>query len=354
MSGLGGSLHHLHWAVRFMPYPAHSHAWAEACLVWPAWQLRGWLRRARTTSGAILRRFARATLPPFLLNPLRWAYHLAVRPHAEWEYVPEGWGREQRDPNVGWDSGVVDAHRAIWNRWLEAVEGSGPLGVDFWRYMREAQGEGELERNLGWAHNHVMTFGYVLARTAQAQETISVLDWGGGVGQYYPLARALLPDVQMDYHCKDVPVLSAAGRELLPEITFYDDDSCLNRRYDLVLASGSLQYVKSWRDALRGLAGATQRYLLLTRTTTVAQSPSFVVVQRPQPYGFGSDVLERFLNRDEVLECADGAGLRLVREFVMLDETPAAGVPEQARYRGFLFESASCPFDPCPSRPRPS
>jgi hypothetical protein len=62
------------------------------------------------------------------------------------------------------------------------------------------------------------------------------------------------------------------------------------------------------------------------------------VVQRAQPYGFGTDVLEWFLNRDEILECTAGAGLRLVREFVMLDETPAAGVPEQARYRGFLFE----------------
>jgi hypothetical protein len=49
-------------------------------------------------------------------------------------------------------------------------------------------------------------------------------------------------------------------------------------------------------------------------------------------------VLEWFLNRRELLECAEGAGLSLVREFMMLDSTPARGVPEQARYRGFLFE----------------
>jgi trans-aconitate methyltransferase len=77
-----------------------------------------------------------------------------------------------------------------------------------------------------------------------------------------------------------VPVLSAVGRGLLPEVTFYDNDSCLDRRYDLVLAGGSLQYVEEWQDALRGLAGATQRYLLLTRMPTVAQNPSFVVLQR--------------------------------------------------------------------------
>jgi hypothetical protein len=70
----------------------------------------------------------------------------------------------------------------------------------------------------------------VLARTGHGRERISVLDWGGGVGQYFPLARALLPEVKIDYHCKDVPVLASVGRELLPEISFYDDDPCLDRR----------------------------------------------------------------------------------------------------------------------------
>lgn len=268
-------------------------------------------------------------------------YHRLRRVQPEWEYVPEGWQRQRSDPGVGWHVGTVaDAHRAVWSRWLDAVDGTGPLGVDFWRYMRESRRNGDFERNWGFAHNLVMTFGYVLARTAHAREAISVLDWGGGVGQYYPLAKALLPDVQIDYHCKDVPVLSAVGRELLPDVTFYDDDSCLDRRYDLVFASGSLQYVEDWRGALRGLGQAAQRHLLLMRTSTIDHNPSFVVVQRAQSYGFGTDVLEWFLNRNELLDCASSAGVRLVRELVMLDKTPAAGVPEQARYRGFLFESA--------------
>jgi putative methyltransferase (TIGR04325 family) len=137
-----------------------------------------------------------------------------------------------------------------------------------------------------------------------------------------------------------VPVLTAVGRELLPEVTFYDDNSCLDRRYDLVLAAGSLHYVEDWRGALVGLAGATQRYLLFTRVPTIIHSQSFVALQWGQPFGFGTDLQQWFLNRHELLECAAGAGLRLVREFVMLDQTPAAGAPEQARYRGFFFEPA--------------
>jgi putative methyltransferase (TIGR04325 family) len=265
-----------------------------------------------------------------------------VRRRAEqptWEYIPEGWSRQQVAEPDGWhDRSVAERHRAIWDRWLGVLSGTGALGVDFWMYLRDAELGSGFETNLAFAHNVVMTFGYVLARTAHSRQRISVLDWGGGVGQYFPLARALLPEVEIEYHCKDVPTLTAVGRDLLPEVTFHDDDSCLDRRYDLVLVSSSLQYIEQWRDALRRLAGATQNYLLLTRTPTVANYPSFLVVQRGQPYGFGADVLQWFLNRDELLECAAGADLRLAREFVMLDATPAKGVPEQARSRGFLFE----------------
>lgn len=282
-----------------------------------------------------------AVFPPVIISATRHVGRGLRGQKPTWEFVPEGWARQQLDTYIGWDVGTVgEAHRAIWKRWLEMVSGTGALGVDFWMYLHNAERGAEFEPNLAFAHNLVMTFGYVLARTAQARQPISVLDWGGGVGQYFPLARALAPDVQIDYHCRDVPVLTAVGRELLPEVTFYDDDSCLDRRYDLVLAGGSLQYVEDWQNALRRLAGATQRYMLLTRTPTVAENQSFVVLQRGQPFGFGTDVLEWFLNRYEILECATGAGLRLVREFVMLDQTPAAGAPEQARYRGFLFEPA--------------
>jgi putative methyltransferase (TIGR04325 family) len=239
----------------------------------------------------------------------------------------------------GWhDGSVAERHRAIWERWLDVLAGTGALGVDFWMYLRAAELGTGFETNLAFAHNVVMTLGYVLARTAHSQQRISVLDWGGGVGQNFPLARTLLPEVEIEYHCKDVPTLTAVGRDLLPDVTFHDDDSCLERSYDLVLASSSIQYIERWRDALRKLAGSTERFLLLTRTPTVDQNESFVVIQRGQPYGFGTDVLEWFLNRRELLDCAEGASLGLVREFMMLDSTPARGVPEQARYRGFLFE----------------
>jgi len=126
----------------------------------------------------------------------------------------------------------------------------------------------------GW-HNAVLTFGYVLARAARGGE-VSVLDWGGGPGHYYVLARALLPEVELDYHSRDLPRLVALGREVLPEATFHDDDSCLERTYDLVVASDSLQYAREVEAALARLASAAAPWLFVAQLPVAENAAAFV------------------------------------------------------------------------------
>ena len=48
-------------------------------------------------------------------------------------------------------------------------------------------------------------FGYVLALAARTNRGLTVLDYGGNLGDYYWLAEALVPDVELDYHCKELP-----------------------------------------------------------------------------------------------------------------------------------------------------
>jgi hypothetical protein len=38
--------------------------------------------------------------------------------------------------------------------------------------------------DLPWTHDSVMSYAYVLALTTRHRERLSVLDWGGGVGQF--------------------------------------------------------------------------------------------------------------------------------------------------------------------------
>jgi putative methyltransferase (TIGR04325 family) len=148
----------------------------------------------------------------------------------------------------------------------------------------------------------------------------------------------VLPGVDIDYTCRDLPILAERGRELFPEATFVFDDSCLDRRYDLVLASSSLHYSENWRGTLAGLARATGRYLLVTRVPLALSNPSFVVLQRAQRHGYGTEYLGWVLNRDELLAAAHDRGLRLVREFLLDAKFAAEGAPESPTpHGGFLF-----------------
>jgi putative methyltransferase (TIGR04325 family) len=263
----------------------------------------------------------------------------AAGPPPEWEYVPEGWERARLDPAVkGWDvDAVVEANRAKWPAYLEALQGAAPLGV----YHEAVSGEG-VEVHDHSAHNMLVSYAYVLALAAHGSDRVSVLDWGGGAGHYEVLSRAVLPaGVELEYHCKDVPGLAALGRELLPHATFHDDDSCLGRRYDLVLASGSLQYSEDWAADLGRLGAAAGRYLYVTRLPVALRSGSFVVLQRAYAYGYDTEYLGWVVSRADLLARARGSGLELVRELLLEARFSAAGAPEDpVGHRGFLFRPA--------------
>src|SRR5206468_2207024 len=136
----------------------------------------------------------------------------------------------------------------------------------------------------------------------RGRERLSLLDWGGGIGHYGVLSEALMPEVPVDYYCKDLPVLCAAGRETYPRGKFIEsEEECLGRSYDVVLCSNAIQYSRDWRQTLRFLAGVTGGYLYLARVPVVRSSASFVVVQRPHAAGYRTEYPGWFLNRGELL-----------------------------------------------------
>lgn len=252
---------------------------------------------------------------------------------SEWEYVPEGWDREV----PGWDAGgVADAYARKWPSFLEAIAGSGPLGV-----YHETREDAPILREDAAAHNLVLSFAYVLTLAAHGRDRLSVLDWGGGLGHYHALARALVPDVALEWHCREVPSVAATGREVNPAVVFFADDTCLEHEYDLVLASSSLQYAVDWRERLAGLARATRGLLFVTRLPVARSSDSFVVLQRAQPYGYRTEYLGWVVSQQELLAQARTLGLVLVRELVVDGWFTAEGSPESPiGHRGFLFRPA--------------
>jgi putative methyltransferase (TIGR04325 family) len=251
----------------------------------------------------------------------------------EWEYVADTWAAAcKRQPCRGWnDASIVQAYEATWRAFTKQLQGPKPLGIS-------PEAPGEPRDNLLF-HNSIMTFGYALALAAQHKENLHFLDWGGGLGHYFMIAQTLLPDVVIDYVCKDLPLLTEAGRTQLPAGKFYHDDSCLAHSYDFVLASGSLQFAPDWRTTLSGLARASKGYCLVANLPIIEQRPSFVFIQRPYCYGYRTEYLAWCLNETELLDHAAQAGLRLIREFVVGHRPLISNAPEQNEYRSYLFRA---------------
>lgn len=247
----------------------------------------------------------------------------------EFEVVPT-----ERIATGGWDAGAVaEAYVEKWPQWVAALEGPGPLGV-----YHEARAGEHLARDDLAAHNMLLSFAYVVARAAAGRDRISVLDWGGGLGHYAVLADAVLPQTTFDWHCREVPSIAAAGAKANPSVTFHADDRCLDRTYDLVFASSSLQYEPDWERLLGRLAAATTGFLFVTRVPVALETESFAVLQRAGAYGYETEYAGWVIARSRLLTAAESAGLVLERE-LLLDAwmSPAGAAESPIGHRGFLF-----------------
>jgi putative methyltransferase (TIGR04325 family) len=266
----------------------------------------------------------------------RWAEQAKPAP-TEWELVPGGWSAQDEASGgtaSGWHvDAIAEAYRRKWPLFIEAIDGPGPLGVA--HEIREERSQ--MPRNDPLAQNIVLAFGHVLSLAAHRRHELSVLDWGGATGHYYELARRLFEDVDFDYHCLELPSVCAVGRELVPDVTFHEDDGCLERRYELVVASGSLQCVEDWSGLLRRLAAAADPWLFITRVPVVERSPGFVALQRARAYGYETELLNWVFDRDELVQAATSEGFELVREYVLGYPMPIEGAPQNPTFTGLLL-----------------
>lgn len=280
----------------------------------------------------MLKEVIRQVTPPAII-PLAKRLWAGRRSFVEWEYIPEGWAYARTHPEVkGWNvRDVLEAYKRKWPQFVAMVQATGPLGVTH---------ESSLTTNEDIiSHNTMMAFAYVLALAAHKKDRLSMLDWGGGIGHYYLLAQVLLPGVEIEYHCKDVPVLCEHGARLFPQQHFYANELCFDRSYDFVLASGSLHFTEDWQTLVQRLAGATRGYLYIANLPTVQRASSFVFVQRPYQYGYNTEYVGWCLNRTEFLTTAERARLELVREFIYGHRPFLYRAPEQNVYRGYLFRA---------------
>lgn len=244
------------------------------------------------------------------------------------EYAPDGIKTVLiKDKLTGWNAkNVVAYERAKWDVFCDAIKGAGPFG------FYHGHTDLSVNRNV-YFHNIHITYGYVLALAAHQKLSLSILDYGGGLGYYYQVGKALLPDVKLYFCCKEMPSMVETGKSLNPDIRWYTDDSCLENTYDLVLISGSLQCMEKWQKFLQDISVAVGEYLFLTRIPVIEKSNSFIAVQK----AYGTQMLHWQFNKDALLRVVKDTGLSLVREFVVGARPYIKNAPEQCEMRGWLF-----------------
>lgn len=277
-----------------------------------------------------LRSIVKRLLPPVLADAIRRLMPAQSAGPGEFEVVGTEWPSDTSE-NPGWaDDRIARDQARRWPIFVASIAAPAPLDTPH-------EIENGTHPNMAF-HNTYMCFGYVMGTAARQRTNLSVLDWGGGVGNYYAVMGSMWPDLKIEYHCKDLPAFCREGRRLLPESHFYEDDTCLSRRYDLVMASGSLQCSADWRAVSAGLAAAAGSHLYITRIPILEQHKSLVVRQNAAIHGFNDSLLGWFLNKAEFLAHMESCDVRLVREF-LIDEKPyTPAIEETAQYRGFLFE----------------
>lgn len=263
---------------------------------------------------------------PVLMNKFTPALADRLRP-AERTYIGTTWPGDARSP--GWDdASTPEVLRENWPLVFDRIASTGELT------MIPYQAGG---RDLS-AHNMLMTFLYVLARASRGSDRLTILDWGGMLGHYALVAQRMLPEVSLDYLVKDLPPNCRLGRELNPTIAFCEsDEECFARRYCVVVANGSVQYVKDWRALVARLAGSSTAWLLINCLPIVYSVPSFVVVQRLRSIGFKGDFYSNVFNHDDFVEEVKRHGFVLERELMSWDRVRYRGAPEHPVGAGFLF-----------------
>jgi hypothetical protein len=130
---------------------------------------------------------------------------------AVFEYVPEGWSKQRNDPKVkGWAvESITAANAAAWPDFSRTVIGTAPLAIS----PEMPPGSAPTLA----AQSAMIAFSYAVALAAVGSDQISILDWGGAAGQHALVARTMVPNVSIDYHCVDLESLRSEFLDLVEQ-----------------------------------------------------------------------------------------------------------------------------------------
>jgi putative methyltransferase (TIGR04325 family) len=162
--------------------------------------------------------------------------------------------------------------------------------------------------------NADVLLGQIIAHVAQGRRRISVLDWRGGVGQNYFVAKASAADIELDWHVFEARAYCDYGKALDSPVQFHEAPAAVERqRYDLVFVRGTLGFDPDWRSTLAELFGAAERALFLA-PVFVHERSTFVAANHPPEWRSGAGIDTWIFGETDFQAAATDAGLTAVGE----------------------------------------
>jgi putative methyltransferase (TIGR04325 family) len=144
----------------------------------------------------------------------------------------------------------------------------------------------------------------------QSSSSLSILDFGGGLGIGYMTLIESIPFKKefIDYTIVEVQEICELSKKLYTsgEVS-YISKLPSEGSFDLIHSASALQYIESWKEILKKFADFNPKYILLS-DVFAGNIPTFVTLQNY----YDSKIKHWFFNLDEYLEALRDLGYQLI------------------------------------------
>jgi putative methyltransferase (TIGR04325 family) len=129
---------------------------------------------------------------------------------------------------------------------------------------------------------------FIVSRALDKKE-IKVLDLGGGFGgHYYQLTTAVGNKIKLKWDIVETTTLVKEARniDLSGDINFHDNiDLLVSNKYDLILTSGTLQYLENPEEMFSKLKDISHSFLIINRFPMIDEEQDRLTIQHvPKTY----------------------------------------------------------------------
>jgi putative methyltransferase (TIGR04325 family) len=167
---------------------------------------------------------------------------------------------------------------------------------------------------------------------------LKIIDFGGGGGFHYSVARAALPIEQhLKWHVVETSGMVQKASPLLSnsELKFFDSIESaaaeLNE-VDLVFASSSLQYCENPLQTLEQLLNIGSKHIFITRTPLSESNRSYICIQKSRLKDNGPGTMPAIFNDCEVSYPITFMSKNVVEESLMKNYKIRFSIKEEGGY----------------------